>query len=118
MVGGYEDVEALWENLHLIDCFSAGADADLSLLLPVVLTLVSEGRLTLEDLVLRMHEAPLRILNLPSQPDTFVEVRVLCVFVPACAQRSLEQLNGHGLHYMLLGRARPLFYTTRCGSPF
>jgi dihydroorotase-like cyclic amidohydrolase len=74
MVSSYQDVAALWEYLGGVDCFSAGVEGDLSMLVPVVLTLVSEGRLTLEDAVVRLCDNPRRILNLANQPDTFVEV--------------------------------------------
>ncbi len=42
--------------------------------LPLLLTAVHEGRLTLEDLVARLHDRPRRIFRLPEQPDTWVEV--------------------------------------------
>jgi carbamoyl-phosphate synthase/aspartate carbamoyltransferase/dihydroorotase len=39
-----------------------------------MLTAVHDGRLTLEQLVERMHTNPRRIFNLPEQPDTWIEV--------------------------------------------
>lgn len=39
-----------------------------------MLTAVQQGKLTLEQLVDRMHHNPRRIFNLPEQPDTYVEV--------------------------------------------
>lgn len=45
-------------------------------MLPLMLTAVSEGRLTLDDLKLRMHENQKKIFNLPDQPDTYIEVNL------------------------------------------
>ena len=85
-----EDVEALWANLDSIDCFATDhaphtlAEKDgenpppgfpgLETMLPLLLTAVDAGRLTLDDLILRMVTNPRRIFNLPEQPETWVEV--------------------------------------------
>jgi dihydroorotase-like cyclic amidohydrolase len=42
--------------------------------LPLFLTAVSEGRLTIEDLVLRMVINPRKIFNLREQQDTWIEI--------------------------------------------
>jgi len=84
------DQQALWDNLEFIDCFATdhaphtAAEKDgpnpppgfpgLETALPLLLTAVHEGRLTLEDILLRCHANPRRIFNLPDQPDTWVEV--------------------------------------------
>jgi carbamoyl-phosphate synthase/aspartate carbamoyltransferase/dihydroorotase len=85
-----DDVQALWDNLDSIDCFAtdhaphtlAEKDSDnpppgfpgLESALPLYLTAVSQGRLTLEDIVSRCVTNPQRIFNLPEQPETFVEI--------------------------------------------
>jgi carbamoyl-phosphate synthase/aspartate carbamoyltransferase/dihydroorotase len=85
-----EDVEALWANLDIIDCFATDhaphtlAEKDgenpppgvpgLETALPLLLTAVDEGRLTIDDIILRMHTNPRKIFNLPEQPETWVEV--------------------------------------------
>jgi carbamoyl-phosphate synthase / aspartate carbamoyltransferase / dihydroorotase len=85
-----QDRAALWENLDVIDCFAtdhaphtlAEKDSDnpppgfpgLETALPLLLTAVNEGRLSIDDLVERMVTNPRRIFNLPEQPDTHVEV--------------------------------------------
>jgi carbamoyl-phosphate synthase/aspartate carbamoyltransferase/dihydroorotase len=85
-----EDVNALWENMDLIDCFATDhaphtleeKDSDnpppgfpgLETALPLLLTAVSESRLTISDLITRMHTNPRRIFNLLEQPETWVEV--------------------------------------------
>jgi carbamoyl-phosphate synthase/aspartate carbamoyltransferase/dihydroorotase len=84
------DVDALWANLEVIDCFATDhaphtleeKDSDnpppgfpgLETALPLLLTAVREGRLSLDDLVLRMHDNPRLIFHLPEQPETWVEV--------------------------------------------
>jgi carbamoyl-phosphate synthase / aspartate carbamoyltransferase / dihydroorotase len=84
------DRDALWENLAVIDCFATDhaphtmAEKDgenpppgfpgLETALPLLLTAVAEGRLTIDDLVTRMHTNPRRIFGLPAQPETWVEV--------------------------------------------
>jgi carbamoyl-phosphate synthase/aspartate carbamoyltransferase/dihydroorotase len=85
-----KDLDALWENLDVIDCFATDhaphtaeeKDSDnpppgfpgLETALPLLLTAVDRGRLTLDDLIVRMHDNPKRIFRLPDQPDTWVEV--------------------------------------------
>lgn len=84
------DVDALWENMDVIDCFATDhaphtlAEKDgenpppgfpgLETLLPLLLTAVSEKRLTLDDIVRKSVTNPRRIFNLPEQPETWVEV--------------------------------------------
>jgi carbamoyl-phosphate synthase/aspartate carbamoyltransferase/dihydroorotase len=84
------DVDALWENMDVIDCFATDhaphtlAEKDsgnpppgfpgLETLLPLLLTAVSEGRLTIEDITQKSVTNPRRIFNLPEQPETWVEV--------------------------------------------
>jgi carbamoyl-phosphate synthase / aspartate carbamoyltransferase / dihydroorotase len=84
------DRDALWENLDVIDCFATDhaphtlaekASQDpppgfpgLETALPLLLNAVSDGRLTLEDLIERLHSNPRRIFNLPEQAETYIEV--------------------------------------------
>jgi len=85
-----EDVDALWANLDVIDVFASDhaphtleeKDSNnpppgfpgVETILPLFLTAVSESRLTISDLIERMHTNPKRIFNLPDQPETQVEV--------------------------------------------
>ena len=85
-----KDVDALWENLDVIDCFATDhaphtieeKDSDnpppgfpgLETILPLLLTAVSESRLTIPDLIEKMYTNPKRVFNLPDQPETWVEV--------------------------------------------
>jgi len=85
-----DDQQSLWENLDYIDCFATDhaphllreKDGDnpppgfpgVDTSLPLFLTAIHEGRLTVDDIVVRMYENPCRIFNLPEQPDTFVDV--------------------------------------------
>lgn len=49
----------------------------LETMLPLLLTAVSDGRLTLDDIIKRLYDNPRKIFNLPVQENTYVEVRVL-----------------------------------------
>ena len=84
------DVDALWANLDVIDCFATDhaphtlAEKDgenpppgfpgLETMLPLLLTAVDVGRLTLDDLLQKMVINPRKIFSLPEQPETWVEV--------------------------------------------
>jgi len=84
------DVDALWDNMDVIDCFATDhaphtlnekdginpppGFPGLETMLPLLLTAVSEGRLSLEDLTLRCVENPRKIFNLPDQEDTWLEI--------------------------------------------
>jgi carbamoyl-phosphate synthase/aspartate carbamoyltransferase/dihydroorotase len=91
-----EDVDALWQNLDVIDCFAtdhaphtlAEKDSDnpppgfpgLETLLPLLLTAVHDSRhrtqrvLTIDQIIEKSVTNPRRIFNLPVQPETWVEV--------------------------------------------
>jgi carbamoyl-phosphate synthase/aspartate carbamoyltransferase/dihydroorotase len=43
-------------------------------ILPLLLTAVHDGRLTVNQIIEKMHTNPKRIFNLPKQPETWVEV--------------------------------------------
>lgn len=80
-LGTAADRAALWAHLPVIDCFASdhaphtlaekeSAEAPpgvpgLETMLPLLLTAVHEGRLTLEDVALRLHHNPARIFHLP-----------------------------------------------------
>lgn len=86
-----EDQRALWEHLSDIDIFSigslpyqlaaaAGAKVDATVgiadALPLLLTSVSEGKLTIDDIKKRLHDNPVEIFELHDQTGTFVEVEI------------------------------------------
>lgn len=86
-----EDQMGLWSNLDAVDVFSIGVvlhelaselnmDASPSTgiedALPLLLTAVTDGRLTLADIQQRLHDNPVRIFGLPEQSHTQVEVIV------------------------------------------
>lgn len=86
------DRAALWNNLDVIDCFASdhaphtpeekdSADPPpgfpgLETSLPLFLSAVHEGRLTLEDLISRMYTNPQRIFYIPKQSHTWIEVDI------------------------------------------
>ena len=111
-LGTPEDVAALWESFDVIDCIATDhaphtlAEKDgedpppgfpgLETALSLMLGAVREGRLTTDDLVLRMHTHPQRIYDLPQQQDTHIEVD----------EEHVWEVHGAALH-------------SRCGwSPF
>ena len=91
-----EDVDALWENIDVIDCFATDhaphtieeKDSDnpppgfpgLETLLPLLITAVDLRRhrtrrvLTLDDIIQKSVISPRKIFHLPEQPETWVEV--------------------------------------------
>lgn len=85
-----DDRQALWENLDIVDCFATDhaphtvAEKDgpnpppgfpgLETALPLLLSAVHEGRLSLDDVIQRCSTNPRRIFHLPEQPETWVEV--------------------------------------------
>ena len=100
-VTGSEDQLALWENLDVIDCFATDhaphtlneknghnpppGFPGLETALPLLLTAVNQGRLTVEDIVTRMVDNPRRIFNLPEQTETWVEVDPdAVIYHPGC----------------------------------
>ena len=84
------NVDALWQNLDVIDCFATDhaphtleeKDSDnpppgfpgLETLLPLLLTAVDAGRLTLDDIIQKSVLNPRKIFQLPEQPETWIEV--------------------------------------------
>jgi len=98
------DRASLWDNLDVIDCFATdhaphtleekdGSQPPpgfpgLETALPLLLTAVHEGRLTVDDLVLRMWENPRRIFGLSAQDDTWIEVD----------EQATYELRGQGMH--------------------
>ena len=84
------DQEALWSNLDVIDIFATdhaphtleekdGEDPPpgfpgLETALPLFLTAVHEGRLSMDAIIQRMVMKPRQIFMVPEQPETFLEV--------------------------------------------
>jgi dihydroorotase-like cyclic amidohydrolase len=84
------DVDALWANLDVIDMIAtdhaphsveekigeapAFGVPGLETSLPLMLTAVHTGKLTLDRLVQMMHAAPSTVFGLPEQPHTYIEI--------------------------------------------
>jgi carbamoyl-phosphate synthase/aspartate carbamoyltransferase/dihydroorotase len=84
------DQDALWANLKVIDCFATDhaphtlAEKDgenpppgfpgLETALALFLTAVSEKRLSIDSLVMRLYTRPRQIFDIPEQPDSWVEI--------------------------------------------
>jgi carbamoyl-phosphate synthase/aspartate carbamoyltransferase/dihydroorotase len=59
----------------------------LETILPLLLTAVSESRLTIPDLIEKMYTNPKKIFNLPDQPETWVEVDENAVYEIQAAEQ-------------------------------
>ena len=85
------DQKALWCHMETIDCFSIGSlpyriamaageaatpAVGIADTLPLLLTAVSEGRLTMDDVIARLHRNPKEIFELHDQPGTSIEIEV------------------------------------------
>jgi carbamoyl-phosphate synthase/aspartate carbamoyltransferase/dihydroorotase len=84
------DQLALWEHLEVIDCFATDhaphtleeKDREkpppgfpgLETALPLFMTAIHEGRLTIQDLINKMSNRPREIFNIPEQPESWVEI--------------------------------------------
>jgi carbamoyl-phosphate synthase/aspartate carbamoyltransferase/dihydroorotase len=84
------DRDTLWDNLDAVDMIATDhaphtleekrgekppfGVPGLETSLPLMLTAVSEGRLTLERLLEMMYTAPMRLFRTKPQPETFIEV--------------------------------------------
>ncbi|KAG2215504.1 hypothetical protein INT46_006764 [Mucor plumbeus] len=86
-----KEQEALWRNLDVIDCFTIGsvprklaaelgqeADATAGIYeaLPLLLSAVYQGRLTISDISERLYDNPRAIFGISAQPDTSIEIVV------------------------------------------
>lgn len=98
VLGTPEDVAALWSHINTtIDCIATDhaphtlaekrsetpppGVAGLETSLPLMLTAVREGRLSLERVREMMFTNPRRIFGLPEQEDTYIEVNIDTPFV-------------------------------------
>lgn len=83
------DVNALWKSMPIIDAFSIGslpyemardlgrpynAAAGYEEALPLLLSAVADGRLTIADIVTRLADNPRTIFDLAEQADTYVDI--------------------------------------------
>ncbi len=91
-----DDVDALWENLDIIDIFATDhaphslqekgipnpldnappGVPGVETMLPLLLTAVDQGKLELDDIIERCVHAPRRVYGIPEQEDTYIEVNV------------------------------------------
>ena len=85
-----DDVDALWANLDVIDCFATDhaphtlveKDSEnpppgfpgIETMLPLMITSICEKRLTIDQLIEKSVINPRRIFNLPEQSETWIEV--------------------------------------------
>ena len=85
------DQKALWDHIEIIDVFSVGClpyqvafetnngatpTVGIADTLPLLFTAVSEGRLTINDIITKMHDNPKEIFELHDQTGTSIEIEV------------------------------------------
>jgi carbamoyl-phosphate synthase/aspartate carbamoyltransferase/dihydroorotase len=89
-LGSAADRDALWEHLGVVDCIAsdhaphtlqekqanppAPGVPGLETTLPLMLTAVHEGRLSLARLIELLYDGPRRVYSLPAQPETYIQV--------------------------------------------
>jgi dihydroorotase len=89
-LGTAADRDALWANLDVVDCVASDhaphtleekksntpppGVPGLETTLPLMLTAVHDGRLSLDRLVELLYDGPRRVYGLPEQPETYIEV--------------------------------------------
>jgi carbamoyl-phosphate synthase/aspartate carbamoyltransferase len=113
-----DDQAFIWKNLDVVDAFTVNGPpfyvsveqgekgspwSGVEESLPLLLTAVADGRLTLKDIKERLHDNPIRIFGLPEQAHTQVEVVV---------NRSCHIPQTRRLLVTSLGQA-----DQRCGAP-
>ncbi|XP_067125336.1 multifunctional protein CAD [Centruroides vittatus] len=85
-----QDQKVLWQNMDVIDCFatdhaphtleekcsndSPPGFPGLESIVPLLLTAVNDGKISIEDLVNKLYYNPKKIFGLPDQPNTYIEV--------------------------------------------
>jgi carbamoyl-phosphate synthase/aspartate carbamoyltransferase/dihydroorotase len=84
------NIDYLWKNLSAIDCVESdhaphtleekhsdnppNGIPGLETTLPLLLTAVGEGRLTIDELIRLCHTGPAKILSLATDPTTLIEI--------------------------------------------
>ncbi len=92
VLAGKEDVQVLWDNMDVIDCFATDhaphtleeKDSEnpppgfpgLETALPLLLTAVNQERLSLDVIVEKMHTNPAKIFNITTSEDTYIEINM------------------------------------------
>jgi carbamoyl-phosphate synthase/aspartate carbamoyltransferase/dihydroorotase len=134
------DQQALWENLDVIDCFATDhaphtlqeKDSEspppgfpgLETALPLLLTAVDNGKLSLDDLVNKMYTKPAEIFNLPSQRETWIEIDPEetweihgAQFLSKCGWTPFEGRKVHGRIKQVIFRGKKAFDEGRVLTP-
>ncbi|KAI5954571.1 URA2 [Candida jiufengensis] len=121
-----KDQEYLWQNLKDIDCFSIGVlpyliaratnepivpGLGISETIPLLLSAVKKGKLTVQDIIEKFHDKPSKIFNIPKQDaqvvidlDRFSEVKpVFPEFKNLKLRGAIERVSFHGETVVLDG---------------
>jgi carbamoyl-phosphate synthase/aspartate carbamoyltransferase/dihydroorotase len=92
--------------------------------LPLYLTALAEGRLTLEDIITRCVTNPRTIFNLPEQPQTWLEIDPDARWVirandtfTRCAWTPFEGMSVHGKLCRVVLRGKEVFRDGEIKAP-
>lgn len=136
VLGTPDDVAALWEHLNsTVDCIATDhaphtlaekqsanpppGVPGLESSLPLMLSAVQNGRISLSRLVDLMHTNPKRIFNLPDQPNTHIEVDPTPYTIPAdgwqtkCGWTPFAGLQAGGRVTRVVLRGQPVYENGR-----
>ncbi|KAJ8610937.1 hypothetical protein MRB53_038241 [Persea americana] len=106
------DQEALWSNLAIIDIFSVGAlpyqvaqsagsdaapDVGIADTLPLLFSAIEAGRLTIEDIIARLHDNPKAIFDLHEQDGCAVEIEYELLHAEKNGRQPRHSLHGCGV---------------------
>jgi dihydroorotase-like cyclic amidohydrolase len=134
------DQQALWQNMEVIDCFATDhaphtleeKDGEnpppgfpgLETALPLFLTAVDKGRLSLDNLINKMYTRPREIFNIPDQPETWIEVDLhedwviqADNFYTKCGWTPFEGRKVHGRVRRIVMRDQQAFYDGQVSTP-
>lgn len=125
------DIDGLWNNLDIIDCFATDhaphtiedkvkgcpGFGGLETALPMLLTAVHYGKLTLDDIVLRYHTNPKKIFNISDSffDNTYVEIDLdhkSIIGPPAfskCGWSPFEGMEVYGCVKRVVIRGQPVY---------
>ncbi len=131
-LGTEQDREALWANLDAIDCIASdhaphtraekGSSSPppgvpgLETTLPLMLTAVRDGRLTVDRLVELLYDGPRRVYGLAAQHDTHVEVMPDDAYIlgqtplhTKCGWTPFEGMRVHGRVHKVTLRGKEVY---------
>lgn len=122
-----DDKSALWDNFESIDCLSilkspfVECSNDAKYAISLLLTAVSEKKLSIDDVLAKMHLNPRKIFNLPEQPQTYIELEVdRAIPLPEYLKEKVDAKELKGMVTRVVIRGSTVFLDNEFidGAPF